>query len=116
MNSVSFEGFNAKYLTFKKSSEATLNKGDFVSMDSSFTVKEFTVGSDIIGKCVDVRDDLVTVQVSGYMTAPLASSQKLACGYSKITLNVDGKAVVSTAASRSVFVVNFNDSTIGFIL
>ena len=115
--SLSFEGFNAKYLTFRKAGAAVLEKGNFVSMDNNFTVKEFKAGTDIIGKCVDVRDNLVTVQVSGYMTAPIASGQKITYGYNKISLDEDGKAKPSTEVNRSVFVVNLEGTkTVGFIL
>lgn len=117
MNSLSFEGFNAKYLTFKKAGAATLNKGDFVTMDNDYTVKSFTAGSDIIGKCVDVREDLVTIQVSGYMEAPIASGQKITYGYTKISLDSTGKATASTTVNRPVFVVSLDGTkTVGFIL
>ena len=117
MNSVSFEGFNAKYLTFKKADDATLKKGDFVSISSDCSVTNGKADEDIVGMCVDVRDDLVTVQVSGYMTAPVATGQKITYGYSKLTLNEDGKIKASTAVNRSVLVVEvINLSTVGFIL
>ena len=116
MHTVSFEGFNAKYLTFKKAPAAVLYEGDFVSMDNSLTVKEYKTGSDIIGKCVEVKEDLATIQVSGYMEAPIASGQKITLGYSKLSLDSNGKLINSTEVNRPVFVVDLTASTAGFIL
>lgn len=118
MNSISFEGFNAQYLTFKKASSAVLNKGDFVSIDRDYTVKKFVPSEAIVGKCVDIRGDFVTVQVSGYMTAPIASAQKIPYGYTALTLNTSGEVIASAAsATRCVLVVEIIDSqTVGFIL
>ena len=117
MNTVSFEGFNAKYLTFLKGGNVSLKAGDFVSIDKNFTVKAFAAGTDIVGKCVEVRDNLVTVQVSGYMTAPLAASQKISYGYVKISLDSTGKVTASTTVNRPVMVVEINGTnSIGFIL
>ena len=117
MNTISFEGFNAKYLTFLKEEESELKKGDFVGVSDNFTVTKFVSGGDIVGKCVDIRDDLVTVQVSGYMTAAIAPGQKLSYGYSKISLDSSGRATLSVTATRPILIVNIEGTkTVGFIL
>lgn len=116
MKKVSFEGFAAEYLTFKKAANATIAKGDFVSVSANQTVAAVAAG-EIVGKCVDVCGDLVTVQVKGYMTAPILANELITLGKCHIGLDSDGKAkVLSTAPSVLVTDIASDNSTVGFIL
>lgn len=116
MKKVSFEGFMAEYLTFRKDENAQVAKGDFVSLSAEGKVCA-SVPGEIFGRCTDIRGDFVTVQVKGYMKAKVLSGQSIAPGRSHIGLDADGKIkILSTAPSLLVTEVDTENGTIGFIL
>lgn len=116
MKKVSFEGFNAQYLTFKAAEGAELKKGDFIDFDTEGKVITARAG-EICGKCTDINDDLVTVQVSGYMTAQFADNIFFTPGRRHIVLNSQGK-IENSSSANSVLVVftDADSSVLGFIL
>lgn len=116
MNKVSYEGFGLKCLTFLKASAATIAKGDFVSISADGTVSALSAG-EITGKCVDIKGDVVTVQVAGYMTAPILTGETVTYGRCHLALDSDGKLKV-TAGARAVLVVSIDSTNgiAGFIL
>lgn len=116
MKKISFEGFENEYLTFKKAANAEIESGDFVSISANQTVSSVSAG-EIVGKCVDVCGDLVTVQVKGYMTAPILSGEDITLGRCHIELDSNGKAKISeTADSVLVTDIDTDNSVVGFIL
>lgn len=116
MKKVSFEGVFAQYLTFKKADGAVIDKGDFVSVTENGTVGTVTAG-EIVGKCTDTRGDYVTVQVKGYMTAPILSGQSITLGKCHIGLDSNGKAkVLSSSDSVLVTDIDTENAVVGFIL
>ncbi len=117
MSKISFEGYNTNCATFKKADSADLKKGNFVKISDNYTVKQAAAGDDIIGYCIDVNGDYVTVQTSGYIKAIIEKTDNLALGYSSISVNGEQQIVSSTTA-RKVLVIEINASerTIGFIL
>lgn len=116
MKKVSFEGFGTEYLTFKKAAGADIKNGDFVSISANNTVSGVAAG-EIVGKCADVCGDLVTVQVKGYMTAPVLSGEEITLGRCHIGLDSNGKAkVLSTAPSVLVTDIDTENAIVGFIL
>ncbi len=116
MKKVSFEGAGAEYLTFKKAASAEIEKGDFVSISANATVSAVAAG-EIVGKCADVCGDLVTVQVKGYMTAPILSGETITLGKCNLGLDADGKAkILSTASSILVTDIDAENAVVGFIL
>lgn len=116
MKKISFEGALAKYLTFRKAESASVKEGDFVSLSADGDVCEVKKG-EIFGKCVDVCGSLVTVQVKGYMTAPLAAGQTVTPGRVRLGIENDGNVKVDTSAAHVlVLSVDTAKSEIGFIL
>lgn len=116
MKKVSFEGVGAEYLTFKKADGADLKKDDFVSVTANGTVGKAAAG-EIVGKCADICGDYVTVQVKGYMTAPVLSGQSITLGKCHMGIDSDGKAkVLSSADSVLVTEIDTENAIVGFIL
>lgn len=116
MKKVSFEGFDAKYLTFRAAENSNFKKGDFVELDNNGCVKAASAG-EITGKCVDINGELVTVQVSGYMTGKMADNIFFAPGRRHISLNSSGKLELNSSAdSVLVTFTDTDNATVGFIL
>lgn len=116
MKKISFEGFMAEYLTFKKDENAQIEKGDFVSLAPDGTVCALAAG-EIFGRCTDICGDLVTVQVRGYMKAQMLPGQSIAPGRCHIGLDESGKIkMLSSAPSLLVTEADPENGTIGFIL
>lgn len=116
MKKVSFEGFKEECLTFKKAQGASISKGDFVSVSANATVSSASAG-EIVGKCVDVCDELVTVQVSGYMKAPILSGQTLTLGRCHIGIDAAGKVkILSGAPAVLITDIDTENLEVGFIL
>lgn len=117
MSKVSFEGYNENCLTFNKAEGSAIKKGDFVSLSGNGTVTVAAANSDIIGYCVDVDGDYVTVQTQGYIKAAPASGESISLGYTSITVNANQEIIASTNARKVLVVdVDMPGRAIGFIL
>ena len=112
--SVAFKGFNEKSLTFNTSQ--TIENGSPVSMASNGAVAKTTTGNAFIGIAGSQRDDIVEVQLCGYVKASYSST---APGVGTVTLGADGsggvKVVSSGGTSCLVVSVNETDHTVEFI-
>lgn len=117
MAEINFSGINENCITLKKKSGATINIGDFVSITDNGEVGAISAKGDIVGKCVNIRNGFVTVQISGYMTAVAASSETVTRGYGAFGVDTNGKLAAVTGA-RKILVVKYDSTTgeVGFIL
>ena len=81
MSRISFEGFNNQFATFEFSGNVKQN--DLVSINASGKVVAASEGDILFGVCTNKRDNIVTVQLSGY--AELESNGDITeCGIMKI--------------------------------
>lgn len=113
--SVAFNGFNEKTLTFKTSQ--TIDKGTPVSISANGTVVKATSGSEFIGIVKSQRDDLVEVQLYGYVKSAYTST---APTVGKVTLGANGtggvKVVTSGGTTCLVLSVDTTSSTVEYLI
>lgn len=114
---INFSGINENCITLKKKSGATVNVGDFVSITNDGEVGNVSAKGDIIGKCINIRNDFVTVQISGFMTAVAASGETVTRGYGAYGIDATGK-LASVTGARKILVVEYDSTSgkVGFIL
>ncbi len=117
MADVNLNGVNAQYITLKKKAGTTVNVGDFIAITSNFEACPVASKTDIIGKCVNMRNDIATVQISGLMTAEADGSESVGRGYGSFGVDASGK-LVTVAGCRKILVVSYDGATgmVTFIL
>lgn len=117
MANINFDGINEQCITLKKKSGDSISVGDFVNITGDGEVGALSEKGDIIGKCVNIRNDFVTVQIAGYMTATAASGETVARGYGEFGVDASGKLAAVTGA-RKILIVEYDSATgkVGFIL
>lgn len=113
--SVAFNGFNEKTLTFKTSE--TLEKGTPVSITSNGKVGKASAGAAFVGIAMSQRDDLVEVQMYGYVKSAYTST---APSLGAVALGANGTGGVKTVSSGGtsciVLSVDETASTVEYII
>ena len=109
---ISFEGFNANYLTFIAAEGLEgASPGTLVKLTADSTVDEAIDDGDVfIGSLVSEKDGVACVQVSGYAETEAA----LAAGFHRVAFT-DG-ALDESETGREIFVVSSDNGKIGFIM
>lgn len=112
--SVSFCGFDEKFLTFKAATGLTA--GEPVKMSANNTVAACSSGDAFIGIAVNVRNGYATVQMGGYATLTYSSTAPTV-GVNLLAADDSGGVAVSQSGGKAVLAVNVNAtaSTVGII-
>ena len=113
--SVAFMGFNEKTLTFNTSEN--IDAGTPVSISANGTVAKTSTGGAFIGIALSQRNDLVEVQLCGYVKSDYTSTAP-ALGKTALGANGTGgvKAVSSGGTSCLVISVDETASTVEYII
>lgn len=114
MSRISFEGFNNTYATFEYS--GNVKPGDLVKIGDSGKIVTCTDGDVFIGVCANKRDNIVTVQLSGY--AEFENNGEIEdYGFSKIICS--GNKIVAPGGDEDVAplvkIVKIGEEVVGFI-
>lgn len=117
MADINLNGINTQYITLKKKADTSFNVGDFITITSNFEACPIKANSDIVGKCVNIRNDIATIQISGFMTAILDDTESINRGYGSYGIDTNGK-LVSLEGARKILVIGFDNatSTVSFLL
>ena len=112
--SISFEGFNNRYLTFTAGASATVGK--VVEITAAGTVQDAASGS-FTGVLTSLENGLALVQVTGMATLPFSETDSaiLPLGHTRVGASADGGIQLS-ATGRSAIVVSKGTSTADVIL
>lgn len=112
--SISFEGFNNRYLTFTAGAAATVGK--VVELTAAGTVQDAASGS-FTGRLVSLENGLALVQVTGMMTLPFTETESapLPLGHTRVGAAADG-GIQASATGRNAIVVGKGASTADLIL
>lgn len=118
--SVSYNGFDVKHITFEKQSSTEIKVGDLVITNAQGYLEKAASSSPFFGVATCVRDNFVSVQVSGYVELDYTGST-VPSGMCKLYSNGAGGVSVdsSTAASnpaRMVLKADTANKKIGMIL
>lgn len=117
MADISFSGMKENCITLKKKDTSDIAVGDFVAITATGEADKVSENTDIVGKCVALRNDLVTVQISGYMTGYCASGETVSFGYGAYGISSTGE-ITEAEGARKILVVEYDSATgkVGFIL
>ncbi|MPN01140.1 hypothetical protein SDC9_148343 [bioreactor metagenome] len=111
---VSLNGYNEQAATFL--SAAQISKGKSVKLSANMTVSETANGNAFIGFCLDCKDGIATVQLSGHYRAAYSGT---APTLGKIYLAADSAGGVkvgdSTGTSCLAVSVDTVNKTVDFI-
>lgn len=110
MADINLNGVNTQYITLKKKQGAEFEVGDFIAITSDFEACAVAKNMDIIGKCVNMRDEIATVQISGLMTAFADSKESISRGYGSFGINSDGK-LVTVEGCRKILIVAYDGTS-----
>ena len=118
--SVSYNGFDVKHITFEKKPTTTLNVGDLVITNASGYIEKAIANTSFFGVVTCVRDNFVTVQVSGYAELPYTGSTA-PVGMCKLYSNGAGGVTVDSSTgtsnpARKVLKQDSNNKIVGIIL
>lgn len=112
---ISFNGFKENVITMKV--ESKLTPGTFVEMDGNETVAAAEGENEIIGVVLSSDDSFAAVQVSGVVTAPIASGVTgLTAGYQILTADGTDILVNDDDCSIKRLVLSVGHGKVTFML
>lgn len=113
--SLSAQGFNAQNITLKTA--GNISAGYPVQLSSSYTVTSASVDSQFCGVVAKVKDDLASVQVTGFVTLPYTDTAPTV-GYCNLVSNGNGGVKVDNTNGKSYLTLTVDkiNKTVGIIL
>ncbi len=119
--SVSYLGYDAKYITMEKRPDDTMRVGCFVCLDSDgYYVKKCLDGASFIGLAKCIRGNYVTVQVGGYCEVKYSGLKDPTTGHIKLNSGTEGTVVYDGSDMpnqyRTVLKLDTKNKIIGFIM
>ncbi len=117
--SVSFNGINSTIVTFMASGDIAV--GDLVSVCENSTVKKSGDNEPFIGICTSVQNDLVAVQISGFATIKINSTENVKYGLQNFVSDENsslkiGKNEETGAIPLNVISIDATESTVSVFL
>lgn len=114
--SISFNGYDEKLLTFKAS--GTINNGAVVKVSANETVSSCSNNDVFAGVCLNVKNGLACVKLSGYHKFTYSGTTNPTLGYTSFVADGSGNVKVPTDGGRSLLVVDVDttNKTVGVIL
>ena len=116
---VSFDGINSTIVTFMASEEIAV--GDLVSVCENSTVKKSADNEPFIGICISVQNDFVAVQISGFATIKINSTEDVKYGLQNFVSDENGnlkicKSEEVSAIPLNVISIDATESTVSVFL
>lgn len=96
--SVSYNGFDVKCITFEKKPSTQIIAGDLVAQGSDGYIEKVSANAPFFGVASCVRDNFVTVQISGYAELEYTGSSAPS-GLCKLVSNGAGKVSVDSSST-----------------
>ena len=116
---VSFDGINSTIVTFMASGKIAV--GDLVNVCENSTVKKCSDNEPFIGICTSVQNDLVAVQISGFATIKINSTEDVKYGLQNFVSDENSslkicKSEEAIAIPLNVISIDATESTVSVFL
>lgn len=114
--SVSLKGFNTQIASFEADSAVTA--GMAVGITANNKVAKATAAGGVAGVCVNVREGIAAIQLTGYVRVSYSGDTAPTVGFCLLTGDGDGNVKVVTSGGRSMLVtaVDTTAKTVDIIL